>query len=665
MKDIEYYLKQVDMIDLNVTKNITKIIKNKKELDFIKSNIFILGFNNKNRKNSLRILLDNREFKIVESLIKYNVEILDFKNTNKTNLFQMIITIEYFYDTIIDLLKNYDVNFLVKIITNKDINIIDSVDLILSLITSNQELLINYSNIDNNFNLDKSLDKILQILKCIYQIDQEDKILLFNKLCAYIKNEVMLEKIIEYINPSNIDIYPDSNLLTCIDYLFINDNIKILEYMIPKINYIYFVNSDVNFLFEFINRIEDISIQKSISLNRLIKLLFDLLSKSNIKKIKNIKNENIMLVLIKKLIEKKINLKGILEDKYLKLFNPDEQSIYGESINSLLNLNLKSKTKKNFNEINLNYKKILEYTVVGIFGSDIEHNMIYTLIMLKKYSNLTIPYFVQDKKYFQEQNQLISLSNNDYNLQSFLKNYFYKFNTFLPFIIIWKNLNNYYLDPNLILFLKSNLDQDYIYVRLSINLTNEYGENIRHANMLFIDNKNKVVERFEPYGEIIFYNSQELNLMLEQQIVQILRYNYKFVQPYPGFQLKSDEFEKKNKVYGDPKGFCLAWCLLYLETKLMLLEKNITLNPIKYINWYVINQFDKDFPEIKKDSETNKYMTFIRFYGKKLDTRKIELLNKINIVPNILYRDKIPTHEIKSINKILNKELFDILNIKQ
>ncbi len=663
MKDIEYYLKQVDMIDLYVTKNIVKIIKNKKELDFIKSNIFILGFNNKNRKNSLRILLDNREFKIVESLIKHNCGVLDFKNTNKTNLFQMIITIEYFYDMIIDLLENYDSNFLTKIITNKDVNNIDSIDLILSVITSNQQLLENYVNADKDFDLEKSLDKIFKILKSIYKIDNENKILLFNRLCAYIQNEDLLEKIIKYINPSNIDIYPDSNLFTCIDYLFINDNIKVLEYLLPKINYIYFVNSDINFLFEFINRIEDISVQKSISINRLVSLLFDLLSKSNIKKIKNIKNENIMFVLIKKLIQKEINLKDLIDDKYLNFFNLDEQNIFGESISSLLNL--KSKTKKNYRDIKIEYKKILEYTGVGIFGSDIEHNMIYTLIMLKKYSNLTIPYFIQDKKYFQSQNQLISLSNNDYNVESFLKNYFYKFNTFLPFIIIWKNLNNYYLDPNLIVCLKNNTDKDYVYIRLSINISNEYGDNIRHANMLFIDNKNKVVERFEPYGEISFYNSQELNLMIEQQIVAILRYRYKFVQSYPGFQLKSDEFEKKNKVYGDPKGFCLAWCLLYLETKLMLLDKNISINPIKYINWYVINQFDEDFPEIKKDSESNKYMTFIRFYAKKLDTRKNELLEKLDIEQNILYRDQVSQHEIKSINKILNKELFDNLNIKQ
>jgi hypothetical protein len=138
MKDIEYFLQQVDLIDLYITKNIVKIIKDKSEFDYIKSNLFLLGFNNKNRKNSLRILLDNHEFQAVESLIESYPEILNFKNTNKTNLLQMIITIDYFYDLIIKLIENLDLIFLTKILISKDNNNVDSIDLLLSIINSNQ-----------------------------------------------------------------------------------------------------------------------------------------------------------------------------------------------------------------------------------------------------------------------------------------------------------------------------------------------------------------------------------------------------------------------------------------------------------------------------------------------------------------------------------------------
>lgn len=657
IKDIEDFLEQVDMIDLHITKNINKIIKNKKQLDFIKSNLFLIGSNNKIRKNSLRLLLDDHEYKSVESLIKYNPLILDFKNTNQTNLFQMIITNDYFYDLILNLIENLDVGFLTKILTNKDNNFIDSIDLILSIITSNQDILLSDQN-DNRTHIHKQFNQILEILKSIYELDIEDKVFLITKLCYYIKNENLLLSIIKFIEPTNFDIYPDSNLFTCVDYLFMNEHIKVLEYLIPRMNYIYFLNTDINLVFDFIKKIKEISIEKSIDINKLIELLFQILSKSNIKKIKNIRNESILFIMIKELNIPKSDI-----EKYFEYFNLNEQNIDGESISSLLNL--KSKINGlNFSDIDLNYKKILEKTDIGLFNSDIEHNMIYTLIMLRKYKTLSIPYFRQTKEYYDSNSKLISLSNNDFYVMSFLKNYFYRFNTFTPFVIIWKNSNNYYLDPNLITYLKNNIDLQYVYIRLSINITSELGENIRHANILFVDNNNKVVERFEPYGDISFYNSRELNSMLESQLINILDYKYKFVQPYPGFQLRSDEFERKNKVYGDPAGFCLAWCLLYLETKLMLLEQKIRTNPVKYINWYIINQFDKDFPEIKSESETNKYMTFIRYYSKKLDSRKVDLLKDLNIEPNILYRNEIPKKEVKKLNLIINEKLYDILNIK-
>jgi hypothetical protein len=672
MRNIDDYLEQVDMIELYITKNIIKILENLEELDFIKENIFLLGANNKNRKNSLRILLDNQEFKLVKSLIESNPEILNFKNTNGTNLFQMIITINYFYDLIIQLIQildEQDKNFLIKVITNTDNNSVNSIDLLLSIITSNLDLInglekstdssnltdsTDVSNLDTN--IIESFDKILKILKSIYLLDQEDKTLLITKLCFHIKNEKLLLKILKYIEPENIDIYPDEHKFTCIDYLFINDNINALFYLIPRINYIYFINTDVNFLFLFIERIGEISIEKSIKLDKLIQLVFDILSKSNIKKIKNIHNENLLMVLLKKNIIGKSDAK-----KYLKYFNVSEQSNDGESVSSILHI---KSDLPNFKSLDIELDKLLEQTDIGIFNSDIEHNMLYTLIMLNKYKNMIIPYFVEDKSYKHTNSVLIKISNNDSHVISFLKNYFYRFNTFLPFIIIWKSLNNYYLDPNLLFFIKNNLDKDFIYIRLSISITNEYGESIRHANILLLDNKRKIIERFEPYGDISFYNSQELNFMIEQNITKPIGYKYKFVQPYPGFQLRSDEFERKNKVYGDPNGYCLAWCLLYLEIKLLFSQKNITINPIQYINWYIINQFDKDFKSIKKDTQTNKYMTFIRFYAKKLDTRKNKLLEKIDIEPNILYRTEIPKNESIEINKIINKELYDNLNIK-
>ena len=189
--------------------------------------------------------------------------------------------------------------------------------------------------------------------------------------------------------------------------------------------------------------------------------------------------------------------------------------------------------------------------------------------------------------------------------------------------------------------------------------------NIRHANVIFIDNVNKIIERFEPYGEINYSNSQDINAMITKRLAEPLGYKFKFIQPYPGFQSRSDEFNKFNKVYGDPSGFCLAWCLLYVETKMLLDKvnnKNPILNPIDSVNNYIIHKFKKDFPDLEKDNKYNLYMIFIRYYAKKLDTEKNNLLKKLDIDPVLLYNADISQDKYKIILKKINLELLKYSN---
>ncbi len=151
--------------------------------------------------------------------------------------------------------------------------------------------------------------------------------------------------------------------------------------------------------------------------------------------------------------------------------------------------------------------------------------------------------------------------------------------------------------------------------------------------------------------------------MITERIAKTLNYEFVFVQPYPGFQTRSDEFNKLNKVYGDPGGYCLAWCLLYIETKMLIdiemssnknHDKNINTNPIDCINYYIINEFKKDFPELAKDNQNNIYMEFIRFYAKKLDTEKNKLLKSMGIDPAILYNIDIIHDKYKNVINKLN-----------
>ena len=91
---IDKYLEQVDLIDYYITKNICKLIKDKNENKFIKSNLFLLSYNNKNKKNSLKLLLENNDYNIIKELIDYNSVILDYKTGTETNLLMMIIMIQ-------------------------------------------------------------------------------------------------------------------------------------------------------------------------------------------------------------------------------------------------------------------------------------------------------------------------------------------------------------------------------------------------------------------------------------------------------------------------------------------------------------------------------------------------------------------------------------------
>lgn len=656
---IDKYLKQVDILDLYITKNICKIIKKKKELKFIESNIFLLGFLNKNRKNSLNILLENQEYSIVKKLIKSHPIILNYHNKAQINLFQSILLIEDFYDLILEILNKYNYDLVLKIVTNKDLTGYTSVDILVGIISVNTNRFLEFIN--KNTEKSSSFEKIKKMLKLISNLDREDLTLVITKLCKSINNSELLLNILEYMDLKNIDIYPDSMMLTCVDTLLLKEDYLVLRYLIPRINYIYFVNNENNFLFNFIDNINK---YENINKEAFVSLIFEILSKSNISKIKNIKNENIFFKIFS---HYKLNPNII--KKYLHLIDIYETNIFGQNIYSILKLKYSNEFKiknKKENIIEIDFKKLLEPTDIGIFRSDILHNMLYTEILLSKYSDLIIPHFYQTKEYNETQYELFNQSNNEKFIMSLLKTYFYYFNPWLPFIIIWKNRNNYYFDEHLLNSLLENKQSRYIYIRLTLNLFElDNGETLKHANVIIVDNKKKIVERFEPYGEFNYYNSDDINGMIKERIAKTLGYEFKFVQPYPGFQTRSDEFNKVNRAYGDPNGFCLAWCILYTEIKIqidMKLDKNnqkyknVIFDPIKCINYYIINKFKKDYPELEKYN-SNMYMIFIRYYAKKLDSEKTNLLKKLQIDPNILYISEINDDQYRSIIKKINTQI--------
>jgi hypothetical protein len=634
---IDKCLEPVDLIDFYITKNILKLIKNKKSFDFVKKNIFLLGITNKNNKNSLMILLENGQFEIVHKLIIYNIEILGYKNVHENNLLKILLAYSYFYGLINQYIEKSELDFIIKKLIEPNIQGVNFIDNLIALV-----------NLDDNWkekiNTNDLLTKLLVIGKNVYLLDNEKKTLIITKLCKLIKNENYLLYILKFFNLNNFDIYPDSNMLNCIDYLILSEYWNVMDYLIDQINYIEFVNIDDNLIFSFLqNPNANIQIKSNIILK--------ILSKSNISKFKNNKNQNIFYFIVK---DFKIEIDVLI--KFMDIINVYEQDIYGQSLfdliyklyskkdlvllNSIPNVNSKKSYYNEFEKINkkIKIKNKLVKNDIGIFTSNIIHNMLYTIIILKSYNKyISIPYFVQSPEYKLSQEKLLSMSNNEKSILAYIKLYWTNFNTWIPHLILWKNKHNYWIDPNLINFLKQKEKSiNFIYIKLSVYLLDD--TNTRHSNCIIIDNTNKIVERFEPYGEMIFTNSNDINTMIDIQIAKPLGYKFVFVQPYPGFQSRSDEYAKYNKTYGDPMGFCLGWSFLYIYVKLELFRHKSKINPIDWINWYIINKFEKDFAIDPEQNKTNKYILFIRYFALYLDKEKNKLIKEYKLDPGLSYQ---------------------------
>jgi hypothetical protein len=656
---IDKCLQSVDLIDFYITKNILKLINNKKSLEFIKKNIFLLGITNKNNKNSVMILLENSKYDIVHSLVIYNIEILGYKNIHENNLLKLLLAYSYFYEFIINYIEKSELDFILKILTDCNIQGVNFIDNLIVLINVGGD---NYKEKINN----DLLGKLLFIGKNIYLLDYEKKTLIITKLCKSIKNENFLLYILNFFNINNFDIYPDSNMLNCIDYLILSEFLIGLDYILDRINYIEFINIDDNLIFSFLQN-------SNIDIETKSKVILKILSKSNISKFKNNKNQNIFYFIIKDF--------GISIDvliKFIDIINIYEQDIYGQSLFDIINKLFPKKDLKllnstiNKNSLKLYYNefekinnkinlrnKLVKYDI-GIFTSNIIHNMLYTIVILKSNTKyISIPYFKQSNEYKLNQEKMINMSNNEKNILSYLKLYFSNFNTWIPHLILWKNKYNYWIDPNLIIIIKEKQKSiNFLYIKLSVYLLDN--TNTRHSNCIIVDNINKIVERFEPYGEMIFTNSSDINIMIDTQIAKPLGYKFVFVQPYPGFQSRSDEYAKYNKTYGDPMGFCLAWSFLYIYIKLELFKFGSKINPIDYINWYIINKFEKDFDIDSNQNKTNKYILFIRYFALFLDKEKNKLLKEYKLDPGLSYQADLDIDYHNNLIKNINSDLEKI-----
>jgi len=304
-------------------------------------------------------------------------------------------------------------------------------------------------------------------------------------------------------------------------------------------------------------------------------------------------------------------------------------------------------------------------TDYGIFGTNILHNVIYMVQILKKYENVFIPfqYFLPEKCL----DQIIKL--NDLNLyrtkhgeilHNILSIYTENLFEIAPSTILWHSKDIRHHDKNLRIYIKKLLDSDGIRF-IVMKLTLIPVTNMSHANIIIYDKKTKIVERFEPYGSLNYYikDIDKLDLYLHKIFKKSIDKDviYKSPQDYMKkvkFQLISSESDPENKKLGDPSGYCLAWCYWFLELKF----KNPDYDTEELIK--------KTLSKIINDNDSNgdnNVMNYIRKYGKKLDLLKNDFLTNIGFTKkehyNVAYNNSKLGILFDNISKEINKMIED------
>ena len=199
----------------------------------------------------------------------------------------------------------------------------------------------------------------------------------------------------------------------------------------------------------------------------------------------------------------------------------------------------------------------------------------------------------------------------------------YPFLIIFAWIICYQNSDEYWIHSELNNLINAqrlfkNYDFAFCYLSLKIN-------DGLHANIIIYDFNNLTIERFDPYGDTVNFD-RELDDILEEELTWNTGFKYlkpSHFLPISGFQVISDELNPYKQKSGDFGGYCLAWCIWYLEHRI----KNQTVKPKKLVDKLIKNIILSD----------NDFMEYIRNYSNNLyNETHLKYLESINISPKII-----------------------------
>jgi hypothetical protein len=171
-----------------------------------------------------------------------------------------------------------------------------------------------------------------------------------------------------------------------------------------------------------------------------------------------------------------------------------------------------------------------------------------------------------------------------------------------------------------------------------------------HANTIIYNTIYKYVFRFEPHGNIPLGNDFDdaFEKIISQYMPGYIYYRPKDYMPNFMFQTVSKESDPSEKKLGDPRGYCSAWALWFLESYAPYCKKIKDNNDLKKFVGKLFNKIIYNY---------RSFVEYIRYYGAYLTRREVKFLKTISYPSNRYYTLRYTDAEMDHISTVINNKL--------
>jgi hypothetical protein len=611
--------------------------------ELIKDKIIDIYLSNGRGENILHLLLRNGWDKIALKIVNIYPDLLNYQNM--INMYPIMYAVER---------KNILKGIINIILKHKDF--IEQINVVTQ---ENKNLITRLIDIDN-------LEIIERLIKHInFNIPKNMPILMYAILN---KKTKIVNKLIE-INPQNcinihneLNMFPIHTALTIQSYEITKKLLESKDFDMKNLEH----GISINNLYLPLNMALDIINYKGPEKNylKIVELIFNNLK--NYKSIDKFKNTYAHYAANIKMKYEIMQKNITILDKIIDKIDKKTKNIDNISIQEILNNKLEN--KDNSKKCILSTKNKIEFpetkhkSNTGLFNSDIIHNMIYFIYILKTHNNVCMPMIKSSKEKEKIKNDIIKkleFQNIPYDvyyigLRELLNIGYQTFYELMPSLIIWKDKDLYWFDPNFEECIKSCVKSNKRFIMIKVSYL--YRPNSLHANVIIYDKEDASYRRFEPYGNSSTYDEMYLDKLVMDYILKYKNTKIKYYTPGDfletgRFQSISNDSSLEVKKTGDPFGYCLAWCMWYIEIKL----KNTKLTEQELIE----QAAEKIYISYCK-SDTP-YMDFIRDYSRKLNDEKDKMFKKFGINKKDYYNISYNISDLDKISEGIIKEITSII----